>query len=308
VPIETRYDDEDLTPEPVDVAAVLTQAIGSPDPASVIEGLAPHSPAYLALRRALAAGAVSRYSEAQRHAIVVNLERQRWLPRQIPADRIWVNIPTAHLELYRDNRPVFTSRVVVGETDKQTPELHTAITSLLFNPSWYVPRSIVQKEILPKLARDPNYLDRHHMVMRSNGGIQQLPGPGTALGRLKFEASNRFDVYLHDTPLKSLFKRDDRFESHGCVRVENPRDLGALLLGKPVEAINKAIASGSTYRRALPKSMPAFLVYQTAFVDSSGAIAFAPDIYDRDEAIWRRLQRAQQVPVAQRAPSAERRG
>ena len=82
-------------------------------------------------------------AEAQRRAIIVNLERLRWLPRQLPADRIWVNIPTARLELYRDNRPVFTTRVVVGETDKQTPELKTAITSVLFNPSWYVPRSIV---------------------------------------------------------------------------------------------------------------------------------------------------------------------
>jgi L,D-transpeptidase YcbB len=320
VPIEARYDDEDLTPEPIDVAAVLTGALNSPDPAGMIEGLAPRSPAYLGLRRALqsyrAAGAEAARmgsaaapgnGEAQRRAIMVNLERLRWLPRQLPADRIWVNIPTAHLEFYRDDRPVFTSRVVVGETDKQTPELRTAITSVLFNPPWFVPRSIVTKEILPKLARDPNYLTRHHMVMRANGGIQQLPGAGTALGRLKFEATNRFDVYLHDTPLKALFKRDDRFESHGCVRVENPRELGALLLGEPVEAVDRAIAGGSTSRRMLQKPIPTFIVYHTAFVDSAGAIAFAPDVYERDEAIWRRLQRATQVPVAQRDPAAERR-
>jgi len=146
------------------------------------------------------------------------------------------------------------------------------------------------------------------MVMRANGGIQQLPGNGTALGRLKFEAMNRFDVYLHDTPLKSLFKRDARFDSHGCVRVENPRELGALLLGESVEGIDRAIAPGSTSRRMLPKSVPAFLVYQTAFVDSFGAIGFAPDVYGRDEAIWRHLQRTTQVPVAQRDPSVERKG
>lgn len=320
VPIENRYDDEDLTPDPIDVAAVLTQAIDSPDPASVIEGLAPRSPAYLALQRALQsyrsddfsaarAGGASRSSEAQRRALIVNLERLRWLPRQLPADRIWVNIPTARLELYRDNRPVFVTRVVVGEIDKQTPELKTAITSLLFNPPWYVPPSIIRSEIMPKLARDPNYLARHHMVWRSNGGIQQLPGPGgTALGRLKFEATNRFDVYLHDTPLKSLFSRSNRFDSHGCVRVENPRQLGALLLGEPVEAIDRAIARSVTARRMLPKAIPTFLVYQTAYLDSSGAIAFAPDIYDRDETIWNRLQRATQVPVAQHDRPAERKG
>jgi murein L,D-transpeptidase YcbB/YkuD len=184
--------------------------------------------------------------------------------------------------------------------------LQTAITSMLFNPSWYVPRSIVTQEILPRLARDPGYLARHHMVMRSNGGIQQLPGPGTALGRLKFEATNRFDVYLHDTPQKSLFKRDDRFESHGCVRVENPRELASLLVGESVEAIDKGIARASTARRMLPKAIPTFLVYQTAFVDSTGGIAFAPDVYGRDDEIWRRLQRARQVPVAQRDRSVER--
>jgi L,D-transpeptidase YcbB len=318
VPYEARYDDEDLRPEPIDIAAVLTQAINGPDPAAVIEGLAPRSAAYVALRRALqsyrgndaetarAAAPAPDSSEAQRRTVIINMERLRWLPRQLPADRIWVNIPTARLQLYRDNRPVFASRVVVGEIDKQTPELQTSITGVLFNPSWYVPRSIVTQEILPKLARDPSYLARHRMVMRSNGGIQQLPGAGTALGRLKFEATNRFDVYLHDTPQKSLFKRDDRFESHGCVRVENPRELGALLLGESVEAIDKAIARASTARRLLPKAIPTFLVYQTAFADSNGAIAFAPDVYGRDDAIWRRLQRARQVPVAQRDPSVER--
>ncbi|MGD9616399.1 MAG: L,D-transpeptidase family protein [Alphaproteobacteria bacterium] len=320
VPIEARYDDEDLTPEPVDIAAMLTRALDSPDPASAIEGLAPRSPAYLALQRALRShrpdnpeaarkgGAAPRDGEAQRRAIIVNLERQRWLPRQLPADRVWVNIPTARLELYRDNRPVFATRVVVGETDTQTPELQTTITSLLFNPPWYVPRSIATKEILPKLARDPNYLARNRMVMRQNGGIQQLPGPGAALGQLKFESVNRFDVYLHDTPKKALFKRDDRFESHGCVRVENPRELASLLLGEPVEAISKAIARESTSRRTLPTPIRAFLVYHTAFPDSGGGIAFAPDVYERDEAIWHRLQRAPQVPVAQHDPAAERRG
>jgi murein L,D-transpeptidase YcbB/YkuD len=325
VPIEARYDDEDLTPEPVDVAAALTRAIGSPDPAAVIEGLAPHSPAYLALRQALRSyrgdhpdpAAAERRgahnsgpgsSEARRRAIVVNLERLRWLPRHLPADRVWVNIPSARLELYRDNRPVFTTRVVVGETDKQTPELQTTITSLLFNPPWNVPRSIATREILPKLARDPNYLARHHMVMRSNGAIQQLPGRGTALGRLKFESVNRFDVYLHDTPQKALFSRDDRFESHGCVRVQNPRELGALLLGEPVEAIDRAIARDTTARRMLPKPIPAFLVYQTAFLDSSGAIGFAPDVYDRDDGIWRHLQRAQQVPLAQHEATVKPKG
>jgi murein L,D-transpeptidase YcbB/YkuD len=322
VPIEIRMDDEDLAPPPIDVAGVLYQALGNPDPAAVIEALAPRSPDYMALRRALQAyrGSGETLHASARHAagekraanrlrdIEVNLERLRWLPRQLPADRVWVNIANAQLVLYRQDRPIFTTRVVVGETDKQTPELQTTITSLLYNPPWNVPRSIANEEILPKLARDPEYLRRHRMVIRPNGGIQQLPGAGTALGQLKFEMTNRFDVYLHDTPLKRLFARDNRRQSHGCVRVQNPRELAALLLDQPVETVNKAIAAGTTNRRMLPAPIPVFLVYQTAFLDSDGALVFRPDVYDRDDEIWQHLHPARQAPVAQKEPTAERRG
>ena len=146
--------------------------------------------------------------------------------------------------LYRANQPVFTTRVVVGETDKQTPEVQASIGALLFNPPWNVPRSIAAKEIYSKLGEDPSYLARHHMIVRHGGLIQQLPP--SALGQLKFEMPNRFDVYLHDTPMKALFSQDNRRRSHGCVRVQNPRELGALLLQQPIEVINRRIALGYT--------------------------------------------------------------
>lgn len=330
VPIENRLDDEDLTPEPVDVVAALLQALGGPDPAAAIEALAPRLPAYMALRRALqdhraAAADAARLGpsapvarglhpvgsdkavEHRLRDIEVNLERLRWLPRQLPANRVWVNAANAQLVLYRDDRPVFTTRVVVGQLDWQTPELRTTIDSLLFNPPWNVPYSIATKEILPKVARDPEYLSRHRMVVRSNGAIQQLPGAGTALGQLKFEMPNRFDVYLHDTPLKALFNRDNRRQSHGCVRVQNPRELGALLLQQPVDVINKAIAQGATNRRALPAPTPVFVVYQTAFLDADGMIVFSPDVYDRDGEVWRHLHPGRQAPVAQHEPGGQRR-
>ena len=325
LPIEIRMDDEDLRPEPIDVAAVLDQAIDSPDPAAAIEALAPHSPAYLALQRALqtyrtsaAPGpglpgalpvtAAETTDAARVREIEVNLERLRWLPRNLPPDRVWVNIANARLTLYRDNRPVFTTRVVVGQTDKQTPEFASTIDSLLFNPPWNVPPSIAVSEILPRLHRDPNYLDRHHMVFRRNGAIEQLPGHGTALGQLKFEMEDRFDVYLHDTPEKFLFARDNRRRSHGCVRVQNPRDLAALLLRQPVAVINKGIAGGSTNRRMLPVPVPVFMVYQTAFLGADGAIEFVPDVYDRDPEIWQHLHPNRQAPVAQHDPEGQRRG
>ena len=336
VPIEARLDDEDLTPEPVDPAATLDNAINSPDPAAAIEALAPHSPAYAALRQALqtyraavAAGATvpaaseetgarqrqpaaadrgpDKTNEARLRQIAVNLERLRWLPRHLPADRVWVNIANAQLLLYRDDQPVFTTRVVVGEVSKQTPEFQTTIDSLLFNPPWNVPPSIASTEILPKLAEQPDYLSHHHMVMRSNGAIQQLPGAGTALGQLKFEMQDRFDVYLHDTPLKGLFARDNRRQSHGCVRVQNPRELAALLLQQPVAVINQGIALGYTNRRMLPTPVPVFMVYQTAFLGGDGSIEFRPDVYQRDDEIWPHLHAVGQAPVAQDAPTSQRR-
>src|SRR4029077_1563288 len=110
---------------------------------------------------------------------------------------------------------------------------------------------------------------------------------------------NRFDVYLHDTPSKDLFSRDNRRISHGCIRVQNPRELAALLMQQPIDMINQSIATGGTTRRNLPVSVPVFVVYQTAFVDSDGTLQFRPDVYNRDAEIWPHLSPAQQ-PVAQR--------
>ena len=322
MPIEERMDDEDLTPEPVDIVAVIDAAIAAPDPAKVIEALAPASAEYEAMRRAyaeyraIAARRPRAYgpkpcaqlrngpaaAEQRLRQLVVNLERLRWLPRQIPRDRVVVNAAIARLQLFRDDRPVFTTRVVVGETDKQTPEFQSTINDVLLNPPWNIPRSIAQKEILPKLAADPGYLTSHHMRFRSNGAIQQEAGAYSALGRLKFEMDDRYDVYLHDTPTKSLFQSAARMMSHGCVRVENPRTLAVMLLGQPLEAIDKGIATGHTSRRALPVPMPVFIVYQTAYVESDGSVQFRGDPYERDEEIWRYLTRAQQLPVAQDSP------
>jgi murein L,D-transpeptidase YcbB/YkuD len=327
MPIEERTDDEDLTPEPVDIAAVIDAAVAAPDPAKVISALAPISAEYETMRRAyaesraIAGGSQSvrnktarpspgqaAVAERRLRQLAVNLERLRWLPRHIPRDRVVVNAAIARLQLFREDRPVFTTRVVVGEIDKQTPEFQSTINDVLFNPPWNIPRSIAQKEILPKLAADPGYLLSHHMRFRSNGAIQQEAGAYSALGRLKFEMSDRYDVYLHDTPTRSLFQSVARMMSHGCVRVENPRTLAALLLAQPVEAVDKGIAPGHTARRALPAPMPAFVVYQSAYVESDGSIQFRGDPYERDEEIWRYLTRAQQQPVAQDSGASQRKG
>lgn len=329
VPVEARYDDEDLRPEPVDVVAALDTAMAAPDPARAIARLAPSSPEYSAMLqayagyRAAAAGGASpgvrarnaRWTresgaEAGRRArqLAVNLERLRWLPRHLPADRLVVDTAAARLQLFRDDQPIFTTKVVVGEFDKQTPELQSIIKDVLFNPPWNIPRSIIEKEILPKLAHDRNYLAEHHMRYRGPMAIQQVAGPYSALGRLKFEMEDRFDVYLHDTPEKARFGAADRMMSHGCVRVENPRELASLLLGEAPEVIDKAIGVNRTHRRALPKPLPVFLVYRTAEFESNGSIAFRGDPYQRDNEIWEHLIWAQQPPIAQDLAANQRKG
>ena len=131
--------------------------------------------------------------------------------------------------------------------------------------------------------------------------IQQEAGPYSALGRLKFEMDDRFDVYLHDTPEKWRFQAADRRMSHGCVRVENPRVLASLLLGESPQEIDQAIDVDRTHARALPKPVPVFIIYRTAVVESDGRIAFRGDPYSRDEAVWAYLSRARELPVVQRS-------
>jgi murein L,D-transpeptidase YcbB/YkuD len=143
--------------------------------------------------------------------------------------------------------------------------------------------------------------------MLPNGGLQQLPGPNAGLGLLKFEMENRFGVYLHDTPSKNLFSRDNRRISHGCIRVQNPRELAALLMQQPIDTINQEIAMDGTNRRNLRAPMPVFVVYQTAFVDINGTLKFFPDVYNRDAEIWPHLGPVRQ-PVAEREPPGQPRG
>jgi len=231
------------------------------------------------------------------------LERYREMPRDWPATRLAVNIPSATLVLYRENKVVLTSRVVVGDPGHPTPILGSAIGSVLFNPPWTVPASIVRKEIQPRLAKDPGYLARNHFQLLGRGDgspdgidwsntdilangwqLQQKPGPWNALGTLMFDFPSPFAVYLHDTPGRSAFARSDRSLSHGCVRVEQVTALAGELLGPEgsPEAIQKIVAGQQTERHALKKTMPVYLTYLTAFVDDDGALQFRDDPYGID--------------------------
>jgi murein L,D-transpeptidase YcbB/YkuD len=301
VPLERRRDDLVLTPEPIDVAAVLDEAAASVDPGAVIEALAPMTPTYRALRQALQkyrSGAPAGYKAATNRlrTIVVNLERQRWLPRPLPADRVWVNVAAERLVLYRADRPVFSTRIVVGQDvePNQSPEFRATIDASFFNPPWIIPADIAKAEILPKLDRDADYLTRNRMVLLAGGEVEQLPGPDAGLGLIMFDMPNRFDVYLHDTPDRYIFNRDNRRISHGCIRVENPLQFAALLMRQPIDTIiqgiTRGLVTGNTTRNNLLVPVPVFVVYQTAVADTDGTLQSYPDFYDRDAEIWRKLQ------------------
>src|SRR5262249_18322770 len=144
---------------------------------------------------------------------------------------------------------------------------------------------------------------QHDMVLLPNGRLQQLAGANSGLGQLMFEMNNRFDVYLHDTPSKNLFSRDDRRISHGCIRVENPQKLAALLMQRPIDAIHQVIQSGSTPRRELQKPVPVFVVYETAFADADGKLQYRADIYGRDAEIRQSLDAKPRAVAERKAPN-----
>lgn len=232
-------------------------------------------------------------SAAHRAAqIEANLERWRWIPRQLPGHRIEVNLPTAMLDYYRGGSIPSTMKVAVGAKKHQTPMMSAEITSIVLNPPWNVPLSIVKNEIAPRLGRDPGYLSREglRVVGRYENGLpmlQQAPGPRAALGRVKFDSVNDFAVFLHDTPSRSGFNQADRLLSHGCVRLERPLELARLVLeGDPTwtpERMAQTVAAGKTVRVRLPEPIPMYLFYWTAFVDGDGKVYFWDDIYDWDQ-------------------------
>ncbi len=243
-------------------------------------GIAPDGAVGPETLRALNVPAAARVEQ-----IRTNLERWRELPRDWSKTRIEVNVPAATLSAIEDGEVRLVMRAIVGAEDHPTPVMRARMNAVLFNPAWTIPASIVKNEILPKLQQDAKYLERNHYVYRG-AVLQQLPGPSNALGRVKFEMPNAYDVYLHDTPTRPLFKRVSRSLSHGCVRLESPRELALYLLagqtGWRQEDIDRVIAAGATQRVPLAHSLPVYLVYWTAFVDADGAVEFRDDVYARD--------------------------
>jgi murein L,D-transpeptidase YcbB/YkuD len=224
-------------------------------------------------------------------AIRASLERWRWLPRTLPQTRVEVNVAAAELQVFDAGRPALAMRTVVGRPADPTPMFADEIEAVAFNPPWNVPQGIMEREILPKARRDPGYLAREGFVWIDDGAarrLQQKPGSQSALGLYKFDLPNRFSVYLHDTPVRTVFARDRRTLSHGCIRLEKPRDLALWLLGRQgfdAAAIDRAVAAGDTSSVRLTRPVPVYLLYWTAFVSDDGELNFRDDVYGWDRLV-----------------------
>lgn len=305
--LETIY--EIPRPNP-DLAAGLNRALGG-DLGRWIDGLAPQdadyralSSAYVEARRQIAAarGRATPELADRARTLAVNLERRRWLVREPATTRIDVNTASTMLTYWRDGRAADSRRVVVGSSGgRDTPSLASPMVQLVANPSWTVPKSI---------GMSAGYMRRHGMTVR-NGRRVQPPGPGNALGLVKFDMRNTHAIYLHDTPSKSLFLRDERHASHGCVRVQD-----ALAFA---EMIARDQGISEQWRRAqrrprpderyvqrwipLPREIPVRLLYHTAFVEN-GQVRIVRDVYGRDERLAEALGLpARPQPVAARRPA-----
>lgn len=239
--------------------------------------------------------------------IAANMERWRWMPAQFESRYVAVNVPDQSLAFVEDGQAVLRSPVVVGQKTSPTPILRTEIMAAVVNPPWNIPGDIAARALLPHLRQNPAYLASRNMVVMDGPpgdpigrtikwrkivaddfpyAIRQLPGPGTALGALMLDSPNDFDVYLHDTPNKGLFSRDDREISNGCVRVQKIFPLASLALSgdtaQGLAALTAARKTGATQRLALDRPLPVYFLYWTALAGDDGTVGFRPDLYGRD--------------------------
>ena len=243
--------------------------------------------------------------------VTANMERWRWLPRDLGRTYVMVNIPDYTLKVVRSDKLVWHTKIVAGKPQTPTPLLTAAMDNVVLNPSWYVPQSIIQNELLPLYASDPNIFDRMGLeVKRGPDGhinVVQPPGAANALGRIKFNFPNKFQVYLHDTPEKRLFAADRRAFSHGCMRVEDPTKFGEIMLhlainGQTPDSRQLYGMFGQDEKIFKLANRPmVHLTYQTAYVDDAGKLVLRDDIYGFDARI-RAIMHSDERRVADVAP------
>lgn len=220
--------------------------------------------------------------------IVLNMERCRWIPPELAKAKEYViiNIPSFKLLFKRNGKTELESNVFVGKIMFETVIFSADMTHIVFSPYWNIPNSIVENELESEIVRDPDYLAKHNME-KYKGGVRQKPGPENSLGLVKFMFPNSNDIYLHDTPAKSLFDLQSRAFSHGCINVRKAKELAHLILKDdpdwPVERIDEAMKGEKETTCILKEKIPVHIGYFTTWVNDSGEISFFQDIYERDQ-------------------------
>jgi murein L,D-transpeptidase YcbB/YkuD len=219
--------------------------------------------------------------------VKLNLDRWRWLPHDLGSMYVMVNVAGFEMSVVENNRVIEEMNVVVGKPSWATPIFADTLENLVVNPYWNVPPSIAQDEVMPAIARDPGYLARNNMERTRDGGFRQRPGPKNALGQFKFLFPNKHDVYLHDTPADALFSRSSRAFSHGCIRLERPRDLayllGSKLARKTPEQIDRLADTGSEQWISFKRKIPVYILYFTTWVDDDQTVRYHHDVYGIDK-------------------------
>ncbi|MGE4429458.1 MAG: murein L,D-transpeptidase [Sphingobium sp.] len=236
--------------------------------------------------------------ESRIASIMANMERWRWMPREMPVNRVQVNIAAAVLTVFEGDRPVTSMRAVTGRPGNETPMLVSTIHSIVVNPPWNVPTSIARKELLPQ-GRKTLINKGYKFIKTPNGGerLQQAPGPANSLGRLKFDFDNPFAVYLHDTPARGKFASYDRLASHGCIRLEKPVPLADLMLQANPDFsgdVQGLIDAGKTQRVSLSQQVAVYLLYWTAFSGNNGVMNFRADPYGWDKLLASKIEASRQ--------------
>ncbi|MGZ8553531.1 MAG: L,D-transpeptidase family protein [Chitinophagaceae bacterium] len=224
--------------------------------------------------------------------LLINMERMRWVPAEPATDYLLVNIPEFRLHVFEKGNLAFSMKVVVGSTAHNTVIFNGDMKYIVFSPYWNVPPGIIKNEILPGITRNKNYLASHNMEW-NNGNVRQKPGPRNSLGLVKFLFPNSYNIYLHDTPSKSLFNENTRAFSHGCIRIAEPQKLAEFILRNDTtwtrEKITKAMKSGKEKYVTLSPTIPVFIGYFTAWVNSKGELNFRDDVYGHDKKMAEQL-------------------
>jgi len=287
-----------------DLAGQLAKAVSSNQVRETLEELAPTHPQYKGLQTALARERQTPTGHLD--SIRMNLARWRWMPRELGERYVFVNVPAYQMQVIEGEKPVLAMRVIVGDPKHQTPLFNDEMTTVVFSPNWNVPESIIRNEMLPKLVDDPGYLQRQNIQVVGTSGqvideaavdwydesalarlhFRQEPGPTNALGLVKFQFPNQFDVYMHDTPQDALFNKERRALSHGCIRLEDPVALAQYVLRDnpewTAEKITAAMNAGQEHAVPLKQHLPVHIGYFTAWVNPDGSLTYTDDPYNLD--------------------------